>query len=134
MTHLQKSAEISERNLPLTGRNGRVELELRDLLARDQRVRDAPPSLRPVADAARRVARWPRRRSTVASLSGTSYSTPIFMREAGTVHRLAARSTSSHVVPITSTDRAAVRIRNSSALATVLGFALSLSMKPGSSE
>ena len=54
MTGLQKLAEISERNLPLTcdrasplmtdGTVGPT-LELRDLLARDQRVRDAPPSL-----------------------------------------------------------------------------------------
>ena len=51
--------------------------------------------------------------STARTDNGTRCFTLAFMRDAGTVHTALVRSTSSHVIPRTSPDLAAVRIRNS---------------------
>ena len=54
---------------------------------------------------------------SAASLRGTSCCSDAFIRPAGTVQSLAARSTSPQVIPRTSPDLAAVKIANSRALA-----------------
>jgi hypothetical protein len=53
-------------------------------------------------------------------LSGTECALPAFILPAGIVHVAASRSISSHVAPMTSPERAAVRMARASACAAAL--------------
>ena len=66
-----------------------------------------------------------------AELSGTRCSRPPFMRAAGTIHVLDAKSISGHLARRTSPDRAAVRIANSRARAPLPSTLASALMKRG---
>ena len=74
-----------------------------------------PRSCLPLRVARRASARIARARS----LSGAENASPVFIREAGTVHVAASRSISRHVAPRVSPVRVAVRMRNSSASAAM---------------
>ena len=61
-----------------------------------------------------------RRTCTVRSDNGTRCSRLAFVRSVGTVHTLASKSISSHVAGRTSSERAAVRIKNSKASLVII--------------
>jgi hypothetical protein len=71
--------------------------------------------------------------SAARLLNGTVCTLPAFMCPAGTVHSPAARSISSHLAPITSPVRAAVRMVNSRARAAMPSRWRSSTIKAGSS-